>query len=160
MTEMSMTKRTTLATAGLLVGLAYCLAPGAVAAQTSADEAGVRRAAMDYLEGFYEGDTDKIRRGVHPEVVKFGFYPARDGAGYQSTPMSFAQMLEFATDVKESGEFPASDAPKEVILLEVQDQIAAAKVVAYWGLDYLHLAKYDGEWKIVQVLWQTPPPGH
>lgn len=34
---------------------------------------------------------------------------------------------------------------------------AAAKVTAWWGTDYLQLAKYDGQWMIVHVLWQSPP---
>ena len=53
--------------------------------------------------------------------------------------------------------YTPEDAPKEVVLLEVLDQTAAAKVIAWWGTDYLHLAKYEGQWKIIHVLWQTPP---
>ena len=39
------------------------------------------------------------------------------------------------------------------------DQTAAAKVHAWWGADYLLMAEYEGQWKIVQVLRQSPP-GH
>ena len=39
------------------------------------------------------------------------------------------------------------------------DQTAVAKVYAWWGTDYLTMARYEGEWKIVQVLWQSPPMG-
>ena len=67
------------------------------------DRAGVERAALDYLEGFYEGSTEKIRRGVHPEVLKFGFYRESADQEYQRSPMSFDEMLQFATRVKESG---------------------------------------------------------
>lgn len=130
--------------------------PASASGQSHADRAGVERAALDYLEGFYEGDTAKIRRGVHPDVLKFGF-AMRDGA-YQRIPMSFDGMLDFANNVRESGDFPPEDAPKEVELLDVLDQTAVAKVYAWWGSDYLSMAKYDGEWKIVQVLWQSPPP--
>ena len=42
-------------------------------------------------------------------------------------------------------------------IFEVLDQTAAVKLTAFWGIDYMHLAKYDGEWKIVQVLWQSAP---
>jgi hypothetical protein len=34
---------------------------------------------------------------------------------------------------------------------------ASAKLVAAWGVDYLRLAKYDGRWMIVNVLWRSPP---
>ena len=143
----------------LLCAAAMCLAPSRAMAQATGDRAGVERAALDYLEGFYEGDADKIRRGVHPDVVKYGFM-SRDGAEYRGSPMSFAEMLEYAESVRKSGEHPPASAPKEVVVLEVQDQIAAAKVIAWWGMDYLQMARYDGEWKILHVLWQTPPPGH
>ena len=123
------------------------------------DRAGVERAALDYLEGFYEGSTDKIRRGVHPEVLKFGFYRESAGEAYQQVPMSFEEMLAFATQVKESGRQPGPDAPKRVEILDVLDQTAVAKVYAWWGTDYLTMARYHGEWKIVQVLWQSPPMG-
>ena len=136
--------------------LAVLVAPTLVAAQSAEDRAGVERAALDYLEGFYEGSEEKIRRGVHPEVLKFGF-AMRDG-DYQRVPMSFEQMIAFANDVKSSGRFPPADAPKRVELLDVLDQTAVAKVYAWWGSDYLSMARYDGEWKIVQVLWQSPPP--
>ena len=138
----------------LFVGM--LVVPTMVEAQTALDRAGVERAALDYLEGFYEGSEEKIRRGVHPDALKFGFM--MDDGAYQRIPMSFEQMIAFANDVKASGRFPPADAPKRVELLDVLDQTAAAKVYAWWGSDYLLMAKYDDEWKIVQVLWQSPPP--
>ncbi len=92
---------------------------------------------------------------MHPEAQKFGF-TMRDGA-YQRIPMSFDEMLAFAARVRETGDHPPADAPKSVELLDVLDQTAVAKVHAWWGSDYLTMARYDGEWKIVQVLWQSPP---
>lgn len=124
----------------------------------SPEAAAVERAALDYLEGFYEGDPDKIRRGVHPEVVKYGFWSEDDGATYAGDAMSFQEMIDFANNVRENGSQPDASAPKEVHLLDVQDQTAAVKIVAWWGQDYLQLAKYDGQWKIVHVLWQSAPP--
>jgi len=126
-----------------------------VLAQTAADRVDVERAALDYLEGFYEGSTDKIRRSVHPDVHKFGFY-IEDG-NYESEPMSFEEMLVYANGVKESGNFPDKNTPKRVDILDVLDQTAVVKVHAWWGSDYMTLARYDGKWMIVQVLWQTLP---
>ena len=126
-----------------------------VSAQTPNDRAAVERAALNYLEGFYEGSTDKIRQSVHPDANKFGFY-LKDGA-YHRVPMSFDGMLEYAEDVKAKGNYPDKDAPKRVEILDVLDQTAVAKVYAWWGSDYMTLAKYDDKWMIVQVLWQTEP---
>ena len=71
--------------------------------------------------------------------------------------MSFEGMLEFAEEVKATGNYPDKDAPKRVEVLDVLDQTAVAKVYAWWGSDYMTLAKYEGRWMIVQVLWQSPP---
>lgn len=156
-----MTTRLTLMamTSALLIGGAGASAPLAAQAHGE-DRAGVERAALDYLEGFYEGSTEKIERGVHPEVQKFGFYREGPDQAYERSPMSFQEMLDFATNVKESGRFPDEDAPKRVEVLDVLDQTAVAKVFAWWGSDYLTMARYEGEWKIVQVLWQSPPAAH
>jgi hypothetical protein len=27
-----------------------------------------------------------------------------------------------------------------------------------WGIDYMHLAKYDGRWQIINIVWQAHPP--
>lgn len=152
---MTKTIHATMKTATLLVLGALSL-PAPAPAQEAFDYAGVERAALDYLEGFYEGSPEKIRRSVHPDAQKFGF-AMRDGT-YQRIPMSFDQMLAFATRVRETGDHPPDDAPKRVEILDVLDQTAVAKVHAWWGSDYLTMARYDGAWKIVQVLWQSPPP--
>ena len=71
--------------------------------------------------------------------------------------MPWAEFLSFARQVKSSGRPAPPSSPKEVQLLDVLDQTAAAKVTAYWGTDYLLLAKFDGQWMITHVLWQSPP---
>jgi hypothetical protein len=45
---------------------------------------------------------------------------------------------------------------KEVVVLDVLDKTASAKLVADWGVDYMHLAKVDGRWMIKNILWQGP----
>src|SRR5512145_2456151 len=56
-------------TAAVILTLA--LAPLASAgAQTQADTAGIRAAAMDYIEGWYAGDGDRMARALHPELAK------------------------------------------------------------------------------------------
>ena len=101
-----------------------------------------------------DGRSRVVIESVHPDVVKFGFW-MEDGE-YERTPMSFDEMLGFADNVRESGQFPDESAPKRVEVLDVLDQTAVVKVYAWWGSDYMTMAKYEGEWKIVHVLWQGP----
>jgi hypothetical protein len=121
------------------------------------DTAGVRRAALDYLEGFYEGDSAKIVRSVRPDVRKAGYYTSQGSTAYAAEEMPFAEFLSYVKNFRARGRTTPATAPRQVIVGEVNDQTATAKVIAWWGIDYLHLAKYDGKWMIVNVLWQSPP---
>lgn len=127
------------------------------AAGTAADRVGVQRAALDYIEGFYEGDTLKITRSIRPEIAKYGFDLPKDSTRYVGEAMSWTEILSYTRSVK-ARKRPVNPAwPKTVELLDVQDQTAAAKVTAWWGTDYLLLAKYDGRWMITHILWQSLP---
>lgn len=130
----------------------------APAAAQQTDPEGVRRAALDYLEGFYEGDSAKIIRSVRPDVRKVGYFKSRGASTYASEPMSYAEMIAYTNNFKKNGRTTPTSAPREVIVGEINDQTATAKVVAWWGIDYLQLARYDGKWMIVNVMWQSPPP--
>lgn len=126
----------------------------------AADTAGVRRAALDYLEGFYEGDTTKLVRSVRTDVSKLGF--GRGATGYAEDRMTWPQFLSYASSVKAglaSGR-PARPAvtADQVQLLDLLDQTAATKVTAWWGTDYLLMARSEGRWMITHVLWQSAPP--
>ncbi len=123
-------------------------------AASSADEKGVEAAVRDYVEGVYEVDPDRIRRSVHPDLAKFGFARRSANDEYRVIPMTFDQLVELAATYNADGEIP-EDAPKEIVVLDILDKTAAAKLTASWGVDYFHLAKYDGRWKIVHVLWQS-----
>ena len=146
-----------LASACLAVALA-ALPARAVHAQTAADRDAVRRAVLDYVEGFYEGDTAKLARSVRPEVHKYGFWRHKDStaAAYKGERMPWAEFITYANRVRGRGAPP--NAPKEIAVFDVQDQTASAKLTAWWGTDYLLLARYDNRWMITQVLWQSPPP--
>ena len=140
-----------------LFALLAAFAGPALPAQSSNDRAGVERAVLDYVEGFYEGDTVKLLRSVHPDVAKYGYYVPRDSTAYVGEAMPFAEFLAYARRIKARGQPAAADAPKRVEVFDVQNQTASAKLTAWWGTDYLLLARYDGRWMIRQVLWQAPP---
>lgn len=125
--------------------------------QDTSEEKKIERACLNYVEGFYEGDTAKLKQSLQPKLYKFGFMKNRDGEGYREVAaMTYEAALNFATNVKEKKKFPKPDAPKEVEILDVGNSIAAAKVTAWWGIDYLLLSKREKGWMIEQVLWEGP----
>lgn len=128
----------------------------AVSAQTNDDQEAVRQAALDYIESVYDVNPAKAERSVHPDLAKRGFFIKKGETAYTPSTMTFAQLVELAKSYNKNGQVP-KNAPKEVVIYEVSDQTASAKVTASWGIDYMHLAKYDGKWKIINILWQSPP---
>lgn len=142
-----------------LFGLSALYAqPGTAVAPS--DEAAIRAAVLDYVEGLYTADTTRIHRSVHPDLAKRGYFIPRSADTYQSAPMSFAELIEVAKTWNRDGRVNPETAIKDIVVFEALDQTASARLTAVWGTDYLHLARYDGRWMIVNVLWQTPPrPG-
>jgi hypothetical protein len=140
----------------ILIILALVLLPSVTLAQSDADRDAVKQAVLDYVEGIYMVDSSRIERSVHPELAKRGFFVKKGETAYSSGVMTFQQLVELAKTYNKNGRVP-KDAPKEVVIFDISDQTASAKLTAVWGIDYIHLAKYDGKWKFINVLWQTPP---
>jgi hypothetical protein len=139
----------------LVVAAVLSLAPGS-RAQATGDREGVRQAALDYLEGIYNVQPERIQRSVHPALVKRGFYKKDATTPYAESPMTYEQLVRLAGSWNKDGKRDTSI--KDVTVLDVLDQTAVAKVTASWGVDYMLLGKYDGAWKITQILWQSAPP--
>jgi len=107
--------------------------------------------ATDYLTSFYSGSAEeraaRIERVLHPHLAKRRPSAVReDGTFYEWT---LAEMIKIAAgSVDESPKRPYS-----VKLLDLFRNMASVRTDAAWGIDYMHLAKIDGQWKVVNVLW-------
>ena len=52
---------------------------------------------------------------------------------------------------------PKDKQQKDVTILDVFGNTASVKAVATDWIDYLHIAKSNGRWVIVNVLWEMKP---
>ncbi len=129
-----------------------------VQAQHADDREGVHAAVLDYLEGIYDVQPERIERSVSPDLVKFGFWRESPEADYGSSAMSYEQLVRLAGSWNRDNRQGIDDSsPREIVVMDVLDQTAAAKLTAVWGIDYFQLEKVDGTWKIRHVLWQSHP---
>ena len=128
----------------------------AMQSAAGADRTAVEQAALDYVEGIYTADVARIERSVHPQLQKRGFWRESPTLpwGPQAT-MTYEQLVNLTKTWNAKKDRDTTI--KKVDIYEVLDQTASAKVTAMWGIDYLHLAKYDGRWKIINILWQAHP---
>ena len=123
--------------------------------QADADRAAVRQAALDYVTAVYESKPELIERSVARNLTKHGFMRQQDGS-YRHSPMTYDQLVGVARDWNKDRKRDVSI--KEVTVGQVFDQTATATIRAQWGIDHMQLAKIDGAWKIVNIVWQSHPP--
>jgi hypothetical protein len=134
--------------------IALLLTPISIVAQTD-DRAAVRQAALDYLDAVYESKPELIERSVARDLTKHGFMRQKDGS-YRRGRMTYDELIEVAREWNADRKRDLSI--REVTVGEVFDQTATAMVRANWGLDFMQLAKINGRWQIVNIVWQTHPP--
>ncbi len=122
----------------------------------TSEEAAIRRTALDYIEGWYQGDAARMERALHPDLVKRAPMPLPTGKEVLNGASKYS-MVE-ATRAGFGTKSPNAKQKIEVIVFDIHDKIASAKVVSGDFVDYLHLLKTEGEWKIVNVLWVPLQP--
>lgn len=114
----------------------------------------VREAVLDYAEGYYEQAPDRMTRAVSPLLTKRALV-ARPGLPAFLSQMN-AEMLIEAT--RGGGPRPpAADRRMVVEVLDVNGDVASARVFSLLFNDYVHLVRREGRWQLVSVLWHTPP---
>lgn len=136
---------------------AFIVAASATAAQSqpSSEAAAIKQTALDYIEGWYEGNAERMEKALHPDLAKriVRAQPNGRSALGQMSAMSLVQ----GTRSGGGKETPKDKQQKDVTILDVFENAASVKVVASEWIDYLHIAKFNGRWVIVNVLWELKP---
>ena len=151
-----------------LLTLALCICAPSAHAQAStqpvrpaatpslaADSAAIRRAALDYIEGWFTGDAERMRRALHPDLAKRAIDVDRQGRQWLFG--STADGLIRATAAGMGTDIPEARRWSHVEVMDIDGNLASVKVSSTRLVDYMHLVRWDGEWKIVNVLWDMRP---
>lgn len=127
---------------------------GSLCAQTKEDSLMVKQVALDYIESQHKVQPEQFERAAHPRMVKRTFWTNKQTKKeYLRETFTDAMVLLAASYNVDGDKFP--DKPKkEVIILDMYDKTASVKLVADDWIDYMHIVKLNGEWKLVNVLWQ------
>lgn len=146
-----MTKKVLFLSLVILIALA-----GGVQAQASDDnKAAIKQTALDYVEGWYEGNAERMERALHPELAKRIVRTGPEGRSRldQMGAMALVQ------GVKRGGgkDTPKEKQQKDVVILDIFGNTASVKCVMSDWIDYMHMAKFNGRWVIVNVLWELKP---
>lgn len=115
------------------------------------DKAAIEQAAFDYVDGFYAGSVERLTKALHPNLRKVIVRKLNkereildlDGAAHnliEYVKTGMTRRVEEMRNVK-------------VTLLDVYKDIASVKIDSAMFIDYAHVARINGEWKIINVLW-------
>lgn len=139
----------------VLLTLALALPAGAVQQQAN-EEAAIRTTALDYVEGWYTGDAARMERALHPElakrIVNTNPQNKRSSLGQQS-----AMTLVQSTRNGGGKDTPPEQMQKDVVILDIFQNAASVRATMSGWIDYMHMAKWNGRWVIVNVLWELRP---
>jgi hypothetical protein len=131
----------------LLSGLAFTQT-------TPSDEnEAIRKTAMDYIEGWYAGDATRMERALHPELAKRMISTDPKTGRSQFNHMGAMALVQRTRDGGGKNT-PQDRQLKELTILDRFNNAAVVKIVASDWIDYLQVAKFNGDWKIINVLWE------
>ncbi len=112
----------------------------------------IRQTALDYVEGWYEGDADRMKRSLHPSLVKRAIKAdVPNGVPY----LNYLTREEMVAGTMDGGgtHVPADERIYDIEILDVYEEIASVKAVNPDWIDYLHVVKIQGKWVIANVLY-------
>ena len=115
------------------------------------DLAAIRQTAMDYMAAWYRGDADTMKACLHKKLAK------RSLRGFFGEPdlrhTSASDMVRYTINGYGLNLWPEGGRI-EVTILDHFKQIASVRVTSPNYYEYLHLAKIEGRWVIVNALYE------
>ena len=140
-----------------LIAIVLLTCSAAAAQAASPDEnAAITKTALNYIEGWYEADAARMETALHPELAKRMVYTDPKTGRSQFNTVGAMGMVQ-ATRRGGGSQIPKEKQSKEVTILDRFNNAAIVKIVAADWIDYLSVAKFNGEWKIINVLWEFKP---
>jgi hypothetical protein len=121
--------------------------------QTAADSAAIRATALDYIEGWYTRDAARMERALHPRLAKRMVWSDSTGKS-QLVDITASELVQ---GTREHRPVPASERRKDLQILSVFGNAAVVRIDASEWVDYLQQIKWNGSWKIINVVWENRP---
>ena len=127
-----------------------------VFADDAEDKAAIKATALDYLEGWYTGDAERMERALHPDLAKRIVRVDPKGTWDRVDSMSALTLVQY-TRKGYGTKVPENQRQADITILDVYGNAAVVKAVANEWVDFLQMGKVNGEWKIINVLWEMKP---
>jgi hypothetical protein len=118
----------------------------------TSDFEAIRQAALDYVEGWYGANPERMQRCLHPDLAKRAV--KRDSQTKRDSLYHLTRE-QMVTRTAEGGGTGTAIEKRytHITIFDVYEGIASVKAEMYDYVDYLHIARFEGRWVIVNVLY-------
>ena len=124
-------------------------------AQADPERDAIKRTALNYAEGWYEGNAEKMESSLHPDLAK-RIVRTNDKVQSRLDQMSAMSLVQ-GTRGGFGKQTPPAEQQKDVTILDVIGGAATVKLEMRDWVDYMHIAKMNGKWVVINVLWEMKP---
>src|SRR6266508_6176593 len=116
-----------------------------------ADNAAIYQAVTDYYQGWYTPDTKQMAQCLHADLAKRAI--KLDEVGKDYLLHLTKELMIDATEKGGGSNAPANKKNWTISILDKYEEIATVKVICPEYVEYIHLARQDERWQIVNVLY-------
>jgi putative lumazine-binding protein len=117
----------------------------------------IRETVRDYILSWYTWDRERLKGSLHPSLAKRIVSTNSKTGRSELKEYPVGKMLRLVVSGAPRSRAARKKGAKAwngyIKILDSCKDMAIVKTDAVWGIDYLHLAKWNGEWKIINVLW-------
>jgi hypothetical protein len=124
------------------------------------DREAITAVVRDYIEGWLDGDAARMRRCLHPDLVKRTIIHDGKTDEWRLSRPADAEMMVGWTGEGEGRTAVSDERAFEITITDAFRHIAAVRVLSHRYMDYLHAAKIGDRWLIVNVLWELRDGEH
>ncbi|HEY7403003.1 MAG TPA: nuclear transport factor 2 family protein [Candidatus Angelobacter sp.] len=137
----------------VFASLLLCLATLAVARSTSTvdEKSAVAAVAQNYMDAYFTADPARMAQALHPEFHKRTLHTVNGRLEIREDTVQ--TMIEGARR-GEGKKFPINERVQKIEVLDVDQNAASVKVVTGRWTDYMLLSRYNGEWRVLDVVLQ------
>ena len=120
------------------------------------DRQAITETALDYGQGWYTGDADRMERSLHPDLAKRIRWAK---PAYPKGRIQHMSAMHLVQSTRRGGgsDVPADTRRTDVKILDIYGDAASVRLDMHDWIDYLHMSKIGDRWVIVNVLWELTP---
>jgi hypothetical protein len=107
--------------------------------------------AQNYMDAYYTADAGRMQQALHPDFHKRTLQTVN---GQTVVHEDSIQSMVEGVRLGSGKDIPASEQVQKIEVLDVYRDAASVKVVTGRWIDYMHLTKLNGEWRVLDVVLQ------